>query len=187
MQPPKKPLAVLVSGSRRFCNPSDLFDLLDDLEPTLIIVGDCPTGADAIARQWAECRGVRVDLHQADWKFFGRKAGPFRNRIMARLASRLHRSGHWKAICVFCWPEQGEASAGTVSCFRLALDCDLNFIELGQRPRGVKHPQEWILARPLPPLCNERRGDEPQRENIEASFHVERSAIEHSPLLESAS
>lgn len=42
-------------------------------------VGDCPTGLDFMVRDILK-QGVEV--YEADWKQFGRKAGPLRNRRM---------------------------------------------------------------------------------------------------------
>lgn len=57
----------------------------------LITHGDCPTGADRLAQQWAEAYGVTTERHPADWRGKGRAAGPIRNREMCEL-------GAWLAI-----------------------------------------------------------------------------------------
>jgi hypothetical protein len=44
--------------------------------------GGCPTGADMLARRWARDSGVSLTVYEADWKQFGKAAGPLRNQQM---------------------------------------------------------------------------------------------------------
>jgi len=46
-----------------------------------IIEGDAP-GADALASEWAKRHGINNLKFPADWKSFGPRAGPIRNRKM---------------------------------------------------------------------------------------------------------
>lgn len=48
----------------------------------LVIHGDCKTGADAFADHAALMLGLDSDRYPADWKAYGRKAGPIRNLAM---------------------------------------------------------------------------------------------------------
>jgi hypothetical protein len=47
-------------------------------------VGDCPTGGDAFARQWAWERGRmhETKVYPANWDLFAKGAGPLRNQWM---------------------------------------------------------------------------------------------------------
>lgn len=64
--------------------------LLGELSPTTIIVtGDCPTGADRVAREVAAERGMVLLEYQADWKTHGKAAGPMRNREMVTSMDRM--------------------------------------------------------------------------------------------------
>ena len=76
-------MRVLVCGGRDFNDLVMLFDALDALtpEPELIIEGGA-SGADALARRYAEKRGVELQTFEADWKAYGKAAGPIRNRKM---------------------------------------------------------------------------------------------------------
>lgn len=47
-----------------------------------ILVGDCPSGADLIAREWAINNFVVFREFKADWREHGPAAGPLRNRAM---------------------------------------------------------------------------------------------------------
>ena len=78
-------MRVLVCGSRDFQAGTGLFEALDMLhmehELTLIIEGEAK-GADTLAREWAEMRDIPVLKFPADWKKYGRAAGPIRNKQM---------------------------------------------------------------------------------------------------------
>lgn len=76
---------LIVCGGRDFDAAAWAWDVLDWLAPSLVIHGDCRTGADRIAHEWAVDRGVDVVTVPALWKPHGRAAGPRRNKLMARL------------------------------------------------------------------------------------------------------
>ena len=78
---------IIVCGGRDFSDRYSLFAALDALHDkrgvTKIAQGQCPTGADAMAVEWAADRGIRCIGFKANWAEFGRKAGPMRNQQMA--------------------------------------------------------------------------------------------------------
>lgn len=74
-------MKVLVCGGRDFDDMALVERTLDALDVTEIIEGGAK-GADALAKTWAEARGVTVRTFQPDWKRFGRGAGPKRNQQM---------------------------------------------------------------------------------------------------------
>ena len=88
---------VIVFGSRYWTNVAPIYQALAVLkaehgEDLLVVHGDCPTGADAIAEE--VCRlhlgtPVEQEKHPADWKRYGTSAGPRRNAEMATLGARL--------------------------------------------------------------------------------------------------
>jgi len=55
-------------------------------EKMIVVHGNCPTGADIMAKVWAEYHpdGDRVtqEGHDASWHLHGYKAGPIRNQAM---------------------------------------------------------------------------------------------------------
>lgn len=57
----------------------------------VVVHGACPTGADRHAADWAEEYSELLDIsaeaHPADWKRYGRLAGPRRNREMVALGA----------------------------------------------------------------------------------------------------
>lgn len=96
-------MRVVVFGGRDFDDRRWLYQVLDavhvDRLITCIIEGEM-SGADLLARAWAEDRGVAVDPYPADWgnitrpgavvrrnrrgKLYDAAAGPYRNERMLR-------------------------------------------------------------------------------------------------------
>lgn len=80
-------MRVLVCGSRTFSDRGFLYRELNafdkDIPITLLIVGGA-RGADTFARDWAEIRGIPFQEFKADWKTYGKGAGPIRNKQMLK-------------------------------------------------------------------------------------------------------
>lgn len=55
----------------------------------VIVHGACPTGADAIADDFATTSWMAVERHPADWKKYGRRAGFLRNAEMVELGADI--------------------------------------------------------------------------------------------------
>jgi hypothetical protein len=102
---------ILVSGSR-FYNGRELVETslartVEELLPdgfSIIIHGHCPTGVDAMADRWArrQLTGVQhVETFPADWKRFGKAAGPVRNENMVERAWVQQHAGA-KVIVLAC-------------------------------------------------------------------------------------
>lgn len=72
---------AIVCGGRNFSNKSLLFETLDELDVHHVIEGGA-TGADALARQWAQQRFRPFTEYPANWTEHGRRAGPLRNAEM---------------------------------------------------------------------------------------------------------
>ena len=78
---------VLVCGGRDYDDRQQLFAILDNQlynEPgsiTRLIQGGA-SGADHLARVWCCWRLVEYENYPADWKTYGRAAGPLRNARM---------------------------------------------------------------------------------------------------------
>lgn len=86
-------MRLIIAGGRDF-NDYDVvlhhmnLWLADHQPPTEIICGGA-RGADELGKWWAFAHRIRVIEFPADWKQFGRKAGPVRNDQMARYANAL--------------------------------------------------------------------------------------------------
>lgn len=82
-------MKVLVCGGRDFTD-RDLFSrTMAEFKPVPItdaaehkIIHGGASGADTLAREWADCFGVPYREFPADWKAYGRAAGPIRNQRM---------------------------------------------------------------------------------------------------------
>ena len=84
-------MIVIIAGSRNL-KPSlediDAAVAASSFGPTEIVTGGAP-GVDTRAFDWAWARGIPVRTFVADWKTYGRAAGPIRNAKMAEYAEAL--------------------------------------------------------------------------------------------------
>ena len=99
---------VLVAGSRTFTNKDRLAEILaEQVGADDIIVEGGARGVDLMAREWAESHGRKFLEFAADWKKYGRAAGPKRNDAMTAF---IAENG---GKAVYIW--DGE-SKGTKQC-----------------------------------------------------------------------
>jgi hypothetical protein len=84
-------MRVLVTGSRLWLDfeliRRELDNLMDPFDPLTVIHGACRTGADAHADLWARQHAFINERHPAEWKKYGRAAGPIRNMQMVALGA----------------------------------------------------------------------------------------------------
>lgn len=77
---------LLVCGSRSWVDRGLLIAALDQVQadhgPFTVLVHGAARGADRMAGEWAERRGIEVIACPAQWDEHGRSAGPIRNRHM---------------------------------------------------------------------------------------------------------
>lgn len=118
-------------------------DLAHAVESPLIVVhGDCPTGADVLADRWARRRepDVTVEPHPADWKIYGKAAGPRRNAHMVKLGADM------------CIAFLRMASVGTSNTIWLAQTCNIpTFIVNWEEAWNV--PKRPYLIQGIPPVA----------------------------------
>lgn len=80
---PQRRSRLLVCGGREFNSRDIVYRVLDALlTPSILIQGECETGADAIAKEWARERGVNLMGLYALWDLMSTAAGPERNTLM---------------------------------------------------------------------------------------------------------
>ena len=85
-------MRVIIAGSRSFedldllCNFCDyVLSDLDDIE----IVSGTAEGADNLGEEYAKLRGYPIKPFPANWKRYGKAAGPIRNEEMAAYSNML--------------------------------------------------------------------------------------------------
>lgn len=122
---------VLVTGSRDLLDWSVVYKVLNDIKAKLgrfqLVVGDCPTGADKFAREWASKQGWQPEVHEADWDTHGKAAGPLRNRQMAR--SKVN----------YClgFPHPVKPSVGTIGCMTEAKKAKVTTYRIDSEGRAT--------------------------------------------------
>ena len=85
-------MKLIIAGGRDFGDLglvyhwADLFKYHYDLE---CVVSGKAKGADRLGETWAEENDIPVKAFPADWKQFGKSAGPIRNNDMADYATAL--------------------------------------------------------------------------------------------------
>lgn len=82
---------VVIAGCRDYNNYDEAKPYIDFClsnlrkENNIIIVSGCARGADAIGERYAKENGFAVEKYPADWKTYGKSAGPLRNKQMAEI------------------------------------------------------------------------------------------------------
>ena len=89
-------------------------------ENVTVVHGDCPSGIDKAAQVVCEREGITSERHPADWKRYGKVAGPMRNQKMVSLGADI----------VLAFPKG--ASRGTRDCIERAVigGLDVEIFEL---------------------------------------------------------
>lgn len=80
---------VLVAGCRGYTDYQEAKEFIDDVlteslkEHDIIILSGGCRGADSLGERYADENGLPIEIHPADWRRYGRAAGPKRNKEMA--------------------------------------------------------------------------------------------------------
>lgn len=78
-------MRVAVTGGRHYSDRPRLRAVLDKLHnkaPFLLLIEGGASGADELAREWAQDNGIQVATFRANWTYWGNAAGPTRNQHM---------------------------------------------------------------------------------------------------------
>lgn len=122
----------------------------------LLVVGDCPTGADAMAASAWRDLGLDVEVHRADWSRGG-WAGPVRNQAMVDRLVGLRDAGTTVRACAFAdlcsrpdCPRTGEEQLRS----GLGIGGHYGHGTMDTRARAIAAgvPVEVVLAARLPPF-----------------------------------
>lgn len=90
-------MRTIIAGSRDITDYNRLNELLNLTQdtwrereiPITEVVCGCALGVDTLGERWAHEHGIPVKRFPADWKKYGRAAGPIRNKQMADYAVAL--------------------------------------------------------------------------------------------------
>jgi hypothetical protein len=86
-------MKLIIAGSRNFTDFQKLCEVCDhilqDQTNIEIVSGGYYKGADKLGEKYAAEKGFQLTKFPADWKRFGRAAGPKRNEQMANYADAL--------------------------------------------------------------------------------------------------
>jgi hypothetical protein len=108
-------MKIVVTGDRHWTDRTTVEIVMrlllpvHDREGLTIIAGGAP-GLDTIAAEVAEAYGYEVDVFEADWDLYGRKAGPIRNKAMLDTEPDF----------VLAFHDEIEKSKGTRNCVKEA-------------------------------------------------------------------
>ena len=75
-------MRYLICGGRDFQDRNWLYSEMDSYPDVTYVIQGGAKGADRLASEWAESRQIPQAVYFADWKLFGRAAGPIRNKRM---------------------------------------------------------------------------------------------------------
>lgn len=79
-------MRVLVTGSRTWTDRELIYELIragkERFTDLIVVHGGCPNGADRIAELVAHILDLETEVHRADWKRHGQRAGFLRNKAM---------------------------------------------------------------------------------------------------------
>ncbi len=103
---------IVIAGCRDYNNYNEAKEYIDFCiseirkKYTLIFVSGGCSGADFIGERYAAENGFEIERYPADWKKYGRAAGPKRNEQMARVADYV--------ICF--WDGQSRGTKSMINC-----------------------------------------------------------------------
>lgn len=85
---------VIIAGGRYFSDYELLKEKCDEflqgkIDEEIVIISGHASGADSLGERYAQERGYKIETYPADWKKYGRAAGPVRNEQMANIANAL--------------------------------------------------------------------------------------------------
>ena len=85
-------MKIIIAGGRDFDNYDLLFKrcniILFNVSDIEIVSGKAK-GADTLGEKYAKERNLHIKEFPANWKLYGKKAGPLRNEEMAKYADAL--------------------------------------------------------------------------------------------------
>jgi predicted Rossmann fold nucleotide-binding protein DprA/Smf involved in DNA uptake len=81
-------MILAIVGGRDFNNVDLFLETVTKFNPSAIISGGA-AGADTLAEQYAKTHAIPLQVFQADWKKYGRQAGPIRNKLIVESSDEV--------------------------------------------------------------------------------------------------
>ena len=114
-------MRTIIAGGRDYQLTVTDLDRLDEVGVTTVISGGC-SGVDKCGETWAKYNDIPIEVFPADWKQYGRSAGPKRNQQMAE---------HADAVVLF------PGGKGTESMFKIATKMKLKIYDF-RKPMTIQ-------------------------------------------------
>lgn len=150
-------IKIIIAGSRSIRSYVDVMLAMNealhkwglpDVEPRALpfliseVVSGGARGVDELGERWATTRFIPVKRFPADWKSYGNRAGPIRNRAMAEYVFE-HSSPYNMGGLVAVWDGR---SRGTADMIQTAQELGLRVHV--KRPIDLELPPGWNDGRP---------------------------------------
>lgn len=113
-------MRVLICGDRKWTDKQAIEAFVAELPANTVVITGGAKGADTIAFLAAQARGLATEVFHADWKRYGRAAGPIRNQKMLSANPDLVAYAH----------DALELSKGTKSMIGLAQKAGVQTINI---------------------------------------------------------
>ncbi len=103
---------VVIAGCRYYADYDEAKIYIDGCladiikEYTVVIISGGASGADSIGERYAMEHGLEIERYPADWKKYGKSAGPIRNQQMADICDFV--------ICF--WDGQSRGTRSMIDC-----------------------------------------------------------------------
>ena len=83
-------MVVIIAGSRDYHDYDTLLEAIQESGFTITeVVSGMASGVDQLAIRYAKENNLPLHEYWAEWEFYGKSAGPIRNRLMAKNADAL--------------------------------------------------------------------------------------------------
>ncbi len=115
----KMKIKIVFTGSRDLTKP-EVENVLRKYLFDYIFLGDCNTGGDKFALEYAIKNNIKYKIFKAQWEKFGKRAGPIRNERMVKYVKQYYFNPYGIAI-------RKNKSPGTSNCISYFLKYGLNY------------------------------------------------------------
>ena len=120
-------MKILITGSRDFDEPDKIKEVINSFSSDTIIIHGAASGADTLADKYGKEKGLEIMPFPADWKKYGRAAGPIRNKQMLV---------EGKPDIVYAFYRDKAESKGTKNMVNQAIKAGIKVIEYESNNKG---------------------------------------------------